>query len=104
LPYRPDFRTHRTKFNKAKEYLKNEKHQECFYLNEGDFDSNAFDSDDFVTDVSADTEAKLGIFYDDLKFDSTNQIVNGIKQVSTVNASLLSDCIDSLEKIVNNCN
>lgn len=65
LLYRPDFRHHDIKFNKAKEYLKNEKHLECFYLNEGDFDSNAFDSNDFDTDVAADTEARLGIFYVD---------------------------------------
>ncbi len=104
LLYRPDFRHHGIKFNKAKEYLKNEKHLECFLLNEGDFDSNAFDSDDFVTDVAANTEARLGIFYVDLKVDSTSQIVNGIKVVPTVDASLLSDCIDSLEKIVNNWN
>ena len=53
--------------------------RECFLLNEGDFDSNAFDSYDFVTNVPANTEARLGIFYVDLKFDSTSQIVNGIK-------------------------
>jgi hypothetical protein len=76
----------------------------AFLLNEGDFDSNAFDSDDFVTDVAADTEARLGIFYVDLKYNSTNRVVTGIKGIPTVDAKLLSDCIDSLEKIVNNCN
>lgn len=104
LVYRPDFRHHSTKFHKAKKYLKNEKHQECFYLNEGDFDSNAFDTDDFVTDVAADTEARLGIFYVDLKYDSTNHVVNGIKQIPTVDANLLNDCIECLEKIVNSWN
>ena len=69
LLYRPDFRHHAIKFNKAKEYLKNEKHLECFLLNEGDFDSNAFDSDDFVTDVGTYTEVRLGIFYVDLKYN-----------------------------------
>jgi hypothetical protein len=104
LPYWTVFRDHNTKFDKAKEYLKNEKHLECFLLNEGDFDSNAFDSDDFVTDVAADTEARLGIFYVDLKYNSTNRVVTGIKGIPTVDAKLLSDCIDSLEKIVNNWN
>lgn len=68
------------------------------------FDSNAFDSDDFVTDVAADTEARLGIFYVDLKYDSTNHVVNGIKEIPTVDASLLNDCIECLEKIVNSWN
>jgi hypothetical protein len=84
--------------------LKNEKQQECFYLNEGNFDSNAFDSDDFVTGVAADTEARLGVFYVDLKYDSTNHIVNEIKELPTVDANLLSDCIECLEKIVNSWN
>ena len=54
------FECHHTKFNKAKEYLKNEKHQCAFFLNEGDFDSNAFDNDYFVTDIAADTGSKIG--------------------------------------------
>ena len=32
LPYWTVFRDHNTKFYKAKEYLKNEKHLECFYF------------------------------------------------------------------------
>src|SRR4029079_19681997 len=67
LRYRPDFRHHNKKFKIAKQYFDTEKHPEWFLLSEGDFDSNAFDSDDFVTDVAADTEAGLGIFYVDLK-------------------------------------
>ncbi|HMK59397.1 MAG TPA: hypothetical protein VK462_10085 [Nitrososphaeraceae archaeon] len=63
----------------------------AFILYEGDFDSNAFDSDDFVTDVAADTEARLGIFYVDLKYNSTNRVVTGIKGIPTVDAKLLSD-------------
>jgi hypothetical protein len=104
LPYRPDFRNHGIKFNKAKEYLKNEKHLECFYLYEGAFDSDAFDSDNFDTDVAANTEARLGIFYVDLKYDDTNLIVNSIKEIPTVDAKLLSDCIDCLENVVNSWN
>ena len=76
----------------------------CFLLNEGDFDSNAFDNDYFVTDVAADTGARLGIFYVDLKYNSTNHIVNSIKEIPTVNSKLLGNCIDCLEKVVNNWN
>ncbi len=104
LPYWTVFRDHYTKFNKAKDYLKNEKHLECFLLNEGDFDSNAFDSNDFDTEVAANTEARLGIFYVDLKYDSTNHIVKSIKEIPIVDAKQLSNCIDCLEKVVNNWN
>jgi hypothetical protein len=55
LPYKPDFRHHRIKFNKVKEYLNREKHAECFYLNECAYNSKAFDSEDFDTDIAADT-------------------------------------------------
>ena len=104
LPYRPVFRTHSTKFNKAKEYLKNEKHEECFYLYEGAFDSDGFDSDGFDTDVAANTEARLGLFYVDIGYDSTSHIVDSVKEIPTADAKLLSDCIDCLEKVVNNWN
>ena len=56
----PDFRHHNKKFKKAKEYLDTKKHPECFYLNEGAFDSDAFDTDGFDTEVVANTNARLG--------------------------------------------
>lgn len=104
LPYRPDFRNHSTKFKKAKEYLEKQKQEVCNLLNEGAFDSDAFDPDDFDTDVAANTEARLEIFYVDVKYDNSSHIVNSIKQIPTVDAKLLSQCIDSLEKIVNDWN
>ena len=84
--------------------MKNEKHLECFYLYEGAFDSDAFDSDNFDTDVAANTEARLGISYVDLKYDDTNRIVNSIKEIPTIDAKLLSDCIDCLQNVVNSWN
>ena len=90
--------------NSKKQYLDTEKHPECFYLNEGAFDSDAYDPDDFDTEVAANTNSRLGIFYVDLKYDNTNHIVSGIKEIPTVDAKLLRDCIDCLEKIVNNWN
>jgi hypothetical protein len=63
-----------------------------------------FETDSFDTDVAANTEARLGIFYVDLGYDNTSHIVDSIKEIPTVDAKLLSDCIDCLEKIVNNWN
>ena len=100
----PDFRHHNKKFKKAKEYLDTKKHPECFYLNEGAFDSDAFDTDGFDTEVAPNTNARLGIFYVDLKYDSINQTVTGIKEIPTVDSKLLGDCIDCLENVVDNWN
>ena len=45
-----------------------------------------------------------GIFYVDLKYDSINETVTGIKEIPTVDSKLLGDCIDCLENVVDNWN
>ena len=61
-------------------------------------------TDGFDTEVAANTNARLGIFYVDLKYDNINHTVTGIKEIPTVDSKLLGDCIDCLENVVDNWN
>jgi hypothetical protein len=101
LRYTAEFRNHNFKFKKAKEYLYKVGHSECFYLHDGAFSSVSFSSDSFDVDIESDTNARLGIFYMDLRYDKTNFIVTGIRKIPPVDEAELRLRIDCLENVIN---
>jgi hypothetical protein len=102
LEYAHKFVSHAAKIELVLNYLQKNNRDECMVLNnEGDFTSDSFVWKDFNIGLLPETEARLGVFYADLDYDSTTSKVGAIKKIPTVDETKLRTAIDSLENIVN---
>jgi hypothetical protein len=67
-------------------------------IREGSF-SSSFTSDRYTTDLFADTQDILGVFYCDLLYSLDNDISNGIKKIPSVDTEVLRTAIEYLVNI-----
>lgn len=98
IKYDSEFLSHRKKFEAAFEYLNKIGRARCIVIRRGSF-SSSFSSDSFTIDVFADTQARLGVFYCDLKYSLDNDISNGMKKIPSVDSEALRTAIECLENL-----
>jgi AbiV family abortive infection protein len=89
--YRFGFRDHQEKFDRALKALP----ESCTKIHQGEF-SNEFASEDFNTDVKADFETRMGIFYTDFKTEK------GLLDPPAVNKKLIETATEDLLKLISN--
>jgi hypothetical protein len=90
FPYRRDgakgFLNHHEKFPRALD--DKQLPDSCKVLREGDFSAQDFDSDDFNTEITADFDARMALFYADFKDQ------NSTLEPPPVDGSLLKKAVD----------
>ena len=91
IKYKDGFRSHRTKFNLAEHKLPSE----CLRLNAGEFNKEEFNPEEFNTDVAADLEARLGVFFTDFT-DSADRT----RRIPTVRKVDLEKAIKAFESFL----
>lgn len=99
IDYYDEFNEHRVKFPKAFEYFKEVGHPECIYLGKG-FSPFSFTGNSFMLALIAETQARLGIFYTDFKYDKVKDAAINLKQIPKVDEDKLKAAIAGFEDII----
>jgi hypothetical protein len=84
IEYIDKFIRHKSKFELAFDYLQQNRHGHCIILNSGGYDPNGYSWGGFTIGLLADFEARLSIFYSDLKEGEAE-----VKEIPPVDGSVL---------------
>jgi hypothetical protein len=98
VKYRDAFLCHGEKFSKAQDCVKKFKHSECMYLTEG-FSPISF-SESFRLALLVQTKARLGVFYVDFDYDKSANTATKVKEIPSVDETMLRAAIDGLEDVI----
>ena len=96
IEYVDKFIRHRSKFELAFNYLQQNEHGRCIILNPGGFDPNGF-TRGFDIGLLADFEARMSIFYSDLKEGKKE-----VKEIPPVDRGVLRKAIQELKGVMLN--
>lgn len=90
IKYKDEFRNHPKKFQKALENIP----EECRLVHSGGYTNTGFTSNGFNTDVIADFETRLGIFYSDFGENKRAQLL------PQVDLNSLSKALEQFTKLI----
>lgn len=101
IKYDKKFTRHTPKFKLAFDYLQREGKNDCIVINkEGAFTSDSFYWNDFELGLLPETEARLGVFYSDIEYDTVTNEMTATKKTPIVNVAKLRSAIDCLKRVV----
>lgn len=91
---------HGYKFKLLSDHLKKVGRTDCNKISKGSFTPRSFSRDSFTMDTFAETQARLGIFYTDLKYTSDSDLAKGIKKIPSVDSDTLRKAVDCLQNMI----
>jgi hypothetical protein len=99
IKYRDAFLCHGEKFSKAQDCVIKFKHPECMYLTKG-FSPISFSDESFTLALLVQTKARLGVFYVDFDYDKSTNTATKVKEIPSVDETMLRAAIDGLEDVI----